>query len=41
MEYDVKDIGLAENGRLKMEWAERSMPVLARIKTRFAKEKPL
>ena len=41
MEYDVKDIGLAENGRLKMEWAERSMPVLARIKARFAKEKPL
>ncbi len=40
MEYDVKDIGLAERGRLKMEWAERSMPVLARIKSRFAKEKP-
>jgi adenosylhomocysteinase len=41
MEYDVKDTSLAERGRLKMEWAERSMPVLATIKTRFAKEKPL
>ena len=41
MEYDVKDTGLAERGRLKMEWAERSMPVLAKIKGRFAKEKPL
>jgi adenosylhomocysteinase len=41
MEYDIKDIELAERGELKMEWAERTMPVLARIKTRFAKEKPL
>ncbi len=41
MEYDVKDTGLAERGRLKMEWAARSMPVLAKIKGRFAKEKPL
>jgi adenosylhomocysteinase len=41
MEYDVKDTGLAERGRLKMEWAARSMPVLTKIKTRFAKEKPL
>ncbi len=41
MEYDVKDMGLAGRGRLKMEWAARSMPVLAKIKARFAKEKPL
>ncbi|HEX2694620.1 MAG TPA: adenosylhomocysteinase [Acidobacteriota bacterium] len=41
MEYDVKDTGLAERGRLKMEWAARSMPVLSKIKARFAKDKPL
>ena len=27
--YDVKDIKLAEGGRLKIEWAELEMPVLA------------
>lgn len=41
MEYDVKDLKLAEKGRLRMEWAERFMPVLAHIKKKFAKEKPL
>jgi len=41
MEYDVKDLKLAEKGRLRMEWAERFMPVLANIKAKFAKEKPL
>ncbi len=41
MEYDVKDMGLAERGKLKMEWAARSMPVLTKIKARFAKERPL
>ncbi len=41
MEYDLKDLKLADKGRLRMEWAGRSMPVLARIKARFAQEKPL
>ena len=41
MEYDIKDIGLAKEGKLRIEWAKESMPVLARIKTRFMKEKPL
>ncbi len=41
MEYDVKDLKLAEKGRLRMEWAARFMPVLRSIKTRFAKDKPL
>ena len=41
MDYDVKDIRLAEQGRLAVEWAYRSMPVLALIRKRFAKEKPL
>ncbi len=37
----VKDIGLAREGRLRIEWAERSMPVLRAIRSRFAKERPL
>ncbi len=41
MDYDVKDLKLAEKGKLKMEWAERYMPVLSSIKNKFAKEKPL
>ncbi|MBI3548588.1 MAG: adenosylhomocysteinase [Elusimicrobia bacterium] len=39
--YDIKDISLAEAGKLKIEWAEREMPVLRLVKERFAKEKPL
>jgi len=41
MDHDIKDPGLAEKGRLRMEWAARSMPVLGRIKRAFAKDKPL
>jgi adenosylhomocysteinase len=41
MDFDVKDLKLSRQGKLKMEWAARSMPVLERIKLRFAKEKPL
>jgi len=39
--HDVKDLALAGKGRLRMEWADRSMPVLARIRERFEKERPL
>ena len=39
--YDIKDATLAEAGRLKIEWAAQTMPVLSQIKQRFAKEKPL
>jgi adenosylhomocysteinase len=39
--YDVKDLGLAEGGRRRIEWAEREMPVLRQIRERFAKELPL
>jgi adenosylhomocysteinase len=39
--HDVKDLALAGQGRLRTEWAERSMPVLREIRARFAKEKPL
>jgi adenosylhomocysteinase len=41
MKYDVKDIKLAEKGKLRIEWANQSMPVLNIIRKRFAKEKPL
>jgi adenosylhomocysteinase len=39
--HDVKDIGLAKAGVLRIEWAEKEMPVLAMIRERFEKEKPL
>jgi adenosylhomocysteinase len=39
--YHVKDIDLAPSGRLRMEWAEREMPVLRQIRERFAAEQPL
>ncbi len=38
---DVKDRSLADRGRLRIEWADRTMPVLRQIRERFAKEKPL
>jgi adenosylhomocysteinase len=41
MDYDIADIGLAERGRLRIEWAARRMPVLAAITERFIKEQPL
>ena len=37
----VRDASLAPKGRLRIEWAEKSMPVLAQIRARFEKEKPL
>src|SRR6185503_12668781 len=41
VEFDVKDIGLANQGKQRIEWAEREMPVLRLIRERFAEEKPL
>ncbi|MFP4036550.1 MAG: adenosylhomocysteinase [Desulfobacteraceae bacterium] len=41
MDYDIKDINLADQGRLRIEWAGMSAPVLAMIKERFSKERPL
>ena len=41
MEFDVKDQGLADKGRLRIEWAAQSMKVLRSIQERFAVEKPL
>jgi len=41
MDYDIKDLGLANQGQLRIEWAGKSMPVLNSIKERFSREKPL
>ncbi|HVF54350.1 MAG TPA: adenosylhomocysteinase [Actinomycetota bacterium] len=41
VDSDVRDLGLADAGRQKIEWADRQMPVLARIRERFEKERPL
>ena len=41
MKYDVKDLKLAKQGKLRVEWAAEEMPVLALISERFKKEKPL
>jgi adenosylhomocysteinase len=40
LKYDVKDIGLAPQGKQRIEWAGREMPVLRQIRDRFEKEKP-
>jgi adenosylhomocysteinase len=39
--HDVAEVGLADAGALKIEWADRQMPVLAGIRERFAAERPL
>jgi len=39
--YRVKDVGLAEQGKLKIEWAERHMPVLMHIRREFETAGPL
>ncbi|MEE8241619.1 MAG: adenosylhomocysteinase [Nitrospirales bacterium] len=41
MDYDIRDIKLAEEGKLRIEWAEATMPVLRLIKKRFKRERPL
>ena len=41
MNYDVKDLALAEKGMKRIEWADNDMPVLRMIRERFEREKPL
>jgi adenosylhomocysteinase len=41
MDYDVKDINLADKGRLRVEWASQDMPVMGAIRERFTREQPL
>ena len=40
-EFDVKDINLSADGKRRIEWSEREMPVLRLIREKFAEEKPL
>jgi len=40
MKYDVKDIRLAKQGKLRIEWAREYMPVLSSIEEKFSKTKP-
>ncbi|HLU24783.1 MAG TPA: adenosylhomocysteinase [Longimicrobiales bacterium] len=39
--HHVRDLALADTGRLRTEWAERQMPVLRLIRERFQRERPL
>jgi len=41
VEHDVKNIALAAEGRLRIEWAEQSMPVLRQVRERFTQQQPL
>jgi len=41
MEHDIKDISLAPQGKKRIDWAEREMPVLRLIRERFGAEQPL
>jgi adenosylhomocysteinase len=41
MHHDIKDINLAPQGKQRIEWADREMPVLRLIRERFEAEKPL
>ncbi len=41
MDYAVKDIKLAPQGKMQLEWAESQMGALLEVRKRFAKEKPL
>src|SRR3989338_2513100 len=41
MNYDIKDPALASEGKARIEWAERDMPVLREVRERFTKEHPL
>lgn len=38
--FKVKDVSLVDQGKLKIEWAEKRMPVLMKIKENFENEKP-
>jgi adenosylhomocysteinase len=40
-EFDVKDLNLSADGKRRIEWSEREMPVLRLIREKFAEEKPL
>ncbi len=39
--FDVKDMGLADKGKARIEWADQDMPVLRAVRDRWTKEQPL
>ncbi len=41
LKYEVKDLSLAPEGKQRIQWAAREMPVIKQIQERFDKEKPL
>jgi len=41
IEHDIRNAGLAEGGRYRINWAEQEMPVLRQVLERFKKEQPL
>ena len=41
MNYDIKDINLASEGKRRIEWADNDMPVLRQVRARFSDELPL
>ncbi|MCD6530546.1 adenosylhomocysteinase [Candidatus Bathyarchaeota archaeon] len=41
MKFKVRDLSLADQGLLKIEWAESRMPVLMKLREKYSKEKPL
>ena len=41
MTHDINDPSLAEDGRRRIEWADRDMPVLREVRERFERERPL
>jgi adenosylhomocysteinase len=41
MKYDVADLSLAAGGKKRILWADNDMPVLAAIRKRFTRSKPL
>ena len=40
MNYDIRDLSLADRGRQRIAWAARHMPVLSQLQTEFAAEQP-
>lgn len=41
MDYRVKDISLAEDGKMKIDWAESHMPVMVSLRKKYESTKPL
>ncbi|MFC1615490.1 adenosylhomocysteinase [Patescibacteria group bacterium] len=40
MNYDIKNLDLAEKGKKRIEWADNNMPVLQKVREKFFNEKP-